>query len=78
MPGPEVCMVLGGLLLRGVPGPGESAPGGSAPGEGGIPGCTEADHPPWERQLLLRTVRILLECILVSICFLLPLRDAPK
>ena len=49
--------------------------GGSAPGGVGIPACTEADplgadtprtrHPPRERRLLLRTVRILLECILV-------------
>ena len=41
-------LVPGGCLLRGVV---------------GIPACTEAD-PLRERQLLLRTVRILLECIL--------------
>ena len=40
---------------QGVPGPG-----------GGIPACTEADPSP-ERRLLLRAVRILLECILVII-----------
>ena len=50
---------------------GVSAPGcvpgpeGSAPGDG-IAGCTEAD-PSRERRLLLRTVRILLEWILVNI-----------
>ena len=43
---------LGGGLLWGV-----SAPGGSA--VGGVPG---GDPPEW---LLLRAVRILLECILV-------------
>ena len=38
---------------------------GHAQGEGvGIPACTEAD-PPASRRLLLRAVRILLECILV-------------
>ena len=38
--------------------------GASRPTPGGIPACTEADHPPhgW---LLSRAVRILLECILV-------------
>ena len=34
------------------------------PGGVGIQACTEAD-PPRERRLLLRTVRILLECILL-------------
>ena len=50
---------------------GVSAPGGAwsrgvylVPGGAGIPACTEAD-PPRERWLLLRTVRILLECILI-------------
>ena len=43
------CLLSGGVCSRG------SAPGGV---------CTEAG-PPWERRLLLRTVRILLECILV-------------
>ena len=36
----------------------------------GIPACTEADTPPPERRLLLRTVRILLKCILVIIWIL--------
>ena len=53
----------------GAPGPwGVSAPGEgvSAPGRGGgVPACTEADTPR-DRRPLLRTVRILLECILVS------------
>ena len=53
---------------RGVPGPGEGCLvlGGLVPGRGvGIPACNEADAPPPERRLLLRTVRILLQCILV-------------
>ena len=50
---------------------GVSVPGGvSAPGgvycRAECLLCTEAAPPPRERQLLLRTVRILLECILVS------------
>ena len=41
---------------------------GSGPGPGGcIPACIEVDPPP-SRWLLLRAVRILLECILVFIC----------
>ena len=68
MPGP------GGVLLRGVvPGLGSVCSGGvpgprgcllqGVPGlRGGIPAFTEAD--PQSRWLLLRTVRILLECIL--------------
>ena len=51
---PGGCLVLGGL------GPGGTRSGGGV----GIPVCTEAD--PRERRLLLRTVRILQECILVS------------
>ena len=59
---------------RGVPGPGGSAPrgclvSGGMPGPGGgwvgIPACTEADPLPREKQPLMRTIRILLECILV-------------
>ena len=71
------CLVPGDLV-PGVSAPGGSAPRGVCSGgcllpgdllgEGGgvvgIPACTEADTP-WERRLLLRTVRILLECILV-------------
>ena len=52
----------GGLhmhTLRGSP--------GTHPGV--IPACTEAGHPP-SRRLLLRSVRILLECILVVTVFL--------
>ena len=50
----------------------QAHPGGGSPGpglEGCIPACTEADPP--SRQLLLRAVRILLECILVLrwLCF---------
>ena len=42
-----------------------SAQGGPGPGPRGcIPACTETDTNP-SRRLLLRTVRILLECILV-------------
>ena len=50
----------------GYPGP---HPGGyPGPGLGGgcIPACTEVDTTPPSRQLLLRVVRILLECILVG------------
>ena len=50
----------GCLVLWGVPGPG----GCPVLGVPGIPACTEAGTP--ERRLLLRTVRILLECILVN------------
>ena len=41
---------------------------GPHPGEVCILACTEAD-PPNSRRLLLRAVRILLECILVTIMF---------
>ena len=50
--GPRGCLVLGGSAL------------GVCSGGVGIPACTEADSPR-ERRLLLRTLRILLECILV-------------
>ena len=69
-PGGGFCSYEGLVLGRGVccqgglvPG-GVSGPGGSAPG-----GCTEADPP--ERRLLLRTVRILLECILLFVMYCL-------
>ena len=52
------CLVRGGLVIGGC-----LVQGGVCSG-GGIPACTEAD-PPLERRLLLRTVSILLECILV-------------
>ena len=67
-----VCMVPGGVCSRGVPGPRGCLV------LGGIPACTEAD--PRERRLLLRTVRILLECILVLVIIrlLLQLPDAEK
>ena len=56
-----------GCLLLGVPGPGGClVPGGAwcrgVPGAGGFP----EETPP--RRLLLRAVRILLECILVFQC----------
>ena len=54
-----------GVCSGGMPGPGGCLlPVGAWSRGVGIPACTEAD-PPWERRLLLRTVRILLECILV-------------
>ena len=59
---------MGGCLLPGgVPGPGGvSAPGG-VPGPGGLVSQHALRHtPPQERQLLLRMVCILLECILVK------------
>ena len=62
MPGP------GGSAPRRVPAHRGSAP--RVPGPGGVPG---GDPPGW---LLLRAVRILLECILVSIdSFLLQFLD---
>ena len=57
---------------RGVPGPGGggSAPGGcplrGVPGRGGWYPSMQWGRPPRERRLLLRAVRILLECILVA------------
>ena len=50
----------GGLLPGGV-----CYREGAWSGGVGIPAYTEADPSPRERRLLLRTVRILLECILV-------------
>ena len=61
VPGPGGVCSRGGVCCQGVCSRGGSALGGEGVG---IPGCTEAD-PLWERRLLLRTVRILLECILV-------------
>ena len=49
----------GGCLIRGVPDSGGSASGGAC--SWGAEGCGD---PPESRRLLLRTVRILLECIL--------------
>ena len=72
-----VCLSTGGsapggiCFLRGVCSGGMSAPGGvsaprgSAPREGVCSRGVSA-LPPRERRLLLRTVRILLECILVG------------
>ena len=58
------CMVLGGhghggCMVLGVNGPGGAWSGGQGPGGAG--------GDPLPRRLLLRAVRILLECILVSI-----------
>ena len=66
--GIPACLAAG--LQGGVP-----APGGSAPGVysgGGVPG----GEPPG--RLLLREVRILLECILVYVQFNLTLDKIPK
>ena len=52
-----------GGMLRGMAGRGLQAY--TRGGGGCISVCTEADNPPASRQLLLRAVRILLECILV-------------
>ena len=67
----------GGYLLRGVPAPGGCSQGGvpapqmggacSCPGGGGVPapGGVAGGDPP--KLLLLRAVRILLECILINL-----------
>ena len=70
----QVSVCPQGVCSRGAsyggPGPGGLIPWGClvwgvcSGGGGGVPACTEAD-PPRERRLLLRTVRILLECFLV-------------
>ena len=76
-PGDGGCLVWGGSLLPGVcawsggvcsGGRGNLVWGVPDPGGVGIPACTEAD--PRERRLLLRTIRILLECILVEETYL--------
>ena len=60
----------GGAWSRGVPGPrGSLVPGGAGSGGCLLPGRLVSQHAlkqtPPERRLLLRTVHILLECILV-------------
>ena len=73
----SLCSQIGGVWLveevsRPTPGGrlGVWTGGCPDPNPGGcIPVCTEADTPQ-SRRLLLRTVRILLECILVLIVFL--------
>ena len=59
-----VCLSTRGGLVPGVPGPGG---GGLVRGEGGLvwEGAVPGGNPP--KRLLLRAVRILLECILVYI-----------
>ena len=65
--GPHPREKLRGLACGGSPGPHSGGSPGPHQGEG-IAACTEADPPStW---LLLRVVRILLECILVYISFL--------
>ena len=58
-------------LVPGVPAQGGLVPGVPAPGGCLLRGCGD---PPESRQLLLRTVRILLECILVHLCKSSPYR----
>ena len=59
---------VGGVWLEGCPGPG---PGRSRfrPGGGWVSQHVLSQTPPNSRQVLLRTVRILLECILFVIIF---------
>ena len=61
-----VCLSTGvsASVHAGIPPP-EQTPPGTPLGPGTPPGTR---HPPCSRQLLLRTVRILLECILVLLC----------
>ena len=67
MPGLGGCLVLGGAWSRG----GCLVPGG-VPGPGGLVfQHALRQTPSWERRPLLRTVRILLECILILTEFLL-------
>ena len=55
-----------GCLVLGVPGLGRHLlQGGSAPGVSGLGGCLVETPAPIPHRLLLRAVRILLECILV-------------
>ena len=69
-----VCLSTGvAWFWGGVPGPGGVFAPRGLPGPSGVPGPGElvSQHalrqtPPPERRLLLRTVRILLECILVD------------
>ena len=61
-----------GGLVWGVPGPGGPGPGGVCSQRGvGIPTCTEADPPPPRETATAAdgTVRILLECFLVTTMF---------
>ena len=51
-----------------VEGSGRGVSPGPYPGGGCIPACNEADTP-LSRRLLLRAVLILLECILVLVCY---------
>ena len=65
----------GGAWSRGVPAPRRGLfSGGSGPGGclvlGGWYPSMHWGRPPWERRLLLRMVRILLECIIVLYFFL--------
>ena len=60
VPGSGGYLVQGRVCSRGV--------GGSALGRGGWYPSMHWGRPPWERRLLLRTVRILLESILVTTC----------
>ena len=73
----------GGIWSQGgrVPGPGG---GGSVPGGGGVVSQLALRQTSWERRLLLRTVHILLQCILVicrinflKITYQLGLRESP-
>ena len=69
--GIPACLATGlqGCLVWGVPGPRGACSGGPAPGGVPTPGGSAPGgltRPPNSRRLLLRTVRILLECILVG------------
>ena len=75
------CLVWGGLIRGGVPGPGGLPATGGVWSRGGLvlggsgPREVPGGNPPPPGRLLLPAVRILLECILVLLCFTFSVRN---